>query len=132
MESIAEGATVAAHVVTLFVSESFPADTAFIDFGSPMNFVAWGSITWIDPRSSAFDVNNAIGVDIPFITPDGSTIPTTRVLSGGILGPPGSNNNFRQSALFGFGRSIVFRLRAFPSPNGELACVANGIAITNP
>jgi hypothetical protein len=123
---------VTARVVTLFVHEMDTADTVAIDFGSPTNFVAWTSITWIDPRSSAFDINNAIGVDIPFITPDGSTIPTTRVLSGGVLGPPGSNNNLRQTAFEGFGRSVTFRLRAFPSPNGELACVANGVAITNP
>ena len=122
----------AAHVVTLFVSESRTADTVAIDLGSPTNFVAWGSITWIDPRSSAFDINNAIGVDIPLITPDGSTIHTARVLSGGVLGPPGDFNNFRQSALFGFGRNVTFRLRAFPSSDGELACVANGIVITNP
>jgi hypothetical protein len=118
----------AARVVTLFVSTSFSTATAIIDLGSPTTFVTWGSITWIDPRTSPFDVNNAIGFDIPLV--DG--FPTGTVLSGGVLGPPGSFNNFRQSAFIGFGRRITFRLRAFPLANGELACVANGILITNP
>lgn len=119
----------AARAVTLLVSTSVTTDTVTIDLGSPTNVVAWASITWIDPRTSAFDVNNAIGLDIPFIN---DNVDTVMVLSGGALGPPFSDSNFRQSVLTAVAQKITFRLRAFPLSNGEVVCVANGIVITNP
>jgi hypothetical protein len=124
----------AAHLETLFIHPNRTTDTAIVNLPSPSDFLAWCSIIWINPRTKPFGVGDAIGVDIPFIaaTAESSFLHTEEVLSGGILGDPGESTNLRQSALDSSGQRILFRLRSFPQSDGELACVANCIVITNP
>ena len=123
----------AAFERNLFVSESIPSNIVTVFFPSPQEFVAWGAITWIDPRVGAFDRNNAIGFDIPyFLDENAALVDTNKVFSGGVLGPSGDVQNLRTSSIVSFGRGVVFRLRVYPRTPGELACVANCVAITNP
>jgi hypothetical protein len=125
----------------LYVSQDTPNNNLTIHFCPPPElcpqpFVAWGAITWIDPRVGAFDVNNAIGFDIPQYLDDTGTLKDTqRVFFGGHLhplGPDGDINNLRKSSIVAHGIGVVFRLRIYPQAIPELACVANCVVITNP
>jgi hypothetical protein len=121
----------------LFVWQSSPSSLVTVYFPfPPQAFVAWGAITWIDPRVGAFDMNNAIGFDIPyFLDEHAALVDTEKVLSdpSGDLGPAGNPRNLRKSSIASFGMGVVFRLRVYPRTiPGELACVANAVAITNP
>ncbi|SDZ20104.1 hypothetical protein SAMN05660209_05005 [Geodermatophilus africanus] len=100
--------------------------TVTMDLGSPQTFLAWGAITWID-STATFDRDNAVGIDITHV--DG--VRTGTALQGGDhLGDPGALKNLHQGAVFRFGRTVTFRLRAF---HGEdLNALGYGIAITNP
>lgn len=121
-----------------FVSQSNPSNILVIHFCPPpelcpQRFLAWGAITWIDPRVGAFDANNAIGFDIPYYYADDATLTNTDyVFSGGLLGPPGNIQNLRVSSIIAHGIAVVFRLRIYPTNPPELACVANCVVITNP
>ena len=117
----------------IFVSESGPSSIKTVLFPSAQSFVAWGAITWIDPRVGAFDTNNAIGFDIPYFLDElHALVDTERVFFGGALGPDGDPQNLRKSSIAASGTGVVFRLRAYPRHPGELACVANCVVITNP
>lgn len=128
----------AAFERNLFVSQSNPSNIITVLFLpppqiSPQNFVAWGAITWIDPRVGAFDANNAIGFDIPYIYDENAALTNTEaVFTGGVLEAPGNDQNLRKSSIVGFGIGVVFRLRIYPRNPPELACVANCVVITNP
>jgi hypothetical protein len=129
----------AAFERTLIVSQSTPSATRTIYFAPPpqppllKNFVAWGSITWIDPRAGAFDVNNAIGFDIPVIFDENvAPQPTEAIFTGGALGPLHDGENLRKASIVGVGTGIVCRLRVYPKHPGELVCIANCVVITDP
>lgn len=102
---------------------SFGTVTLTLDLGSPMSFVAWGAITWIDPRSSITGVD-FIALDIQFI----DFVATPQVLN------LGGGNILRQGAVVrSSGRNITFRLRSIPfTGGGDLVCGAEFVVITNP
>jgi hypothetical protein len=94
----------------------------FIDLGAPAEFLAWGVISWIDPKDK-FDGENAVGIEI--VSVDDHLTP--KALSGGALGPDGSPDNFHQGAFHSTGQRIKFRLRAFHTE--DLVCLGYGIVI---
>lgn len=105
---------------------SFGTVTISLDLLSPMRFVTWGAITWIDPRSS-ISGPDFIGLDILSI--DGDLTPQVLNLGGG--------NILRQGAVVRTqvqtGRIITFRLRSIPfTGGGDLVCGAEFVTITNP
>ncbi len=116
----------AAFVREMFARRGAGTSTVTIDLGAPTTFLAWGSVTWIDPLTD-FDRDNAVAIDIPFI--DGNRT-STRLSGGDHLGDSGAFSNLHQGALVRFGRFVTFRLRAFHSD--DLECFGYGIVITNP
>jgi hypothetical protein len=128
--------SMAVFETNIFVSEKSGASvTKTVLFPSVQSFVAWGAITWIDPRVGAFDTNNAIGFDIPYFLDElHALVDTERVFfsDGGALGPDGDPQNLRKSSIAASGTGVVFRLRAYPRHPVELACVANCVVIMNP
>jgi hypothetical protein len=127
----------AAFVRNLFVNgPGNPEVQVTIDLGSAQPFVAWGIITWIDPKAP-FDRDNAVAIDITEI--DGVPTPL-RAIGGDHLGnaePPLDPRNLRQTAVKrdnttvpATGRRVTFRLRAFHGL--DLTAAGNAIVITNP
>jgi hypothetical protein len=100
--------------------------TVTIDLGAPSLFLAWGTVTWIDPTVQ-FDRDNAAAIDIPFV--DGART-STRLSGGDHLGDSGAFSNLHQGALVRFGRFVTFRLRAFHAE--DFNCFGYGIVVTNP
>ena len=82
--------------------------SATVDMGRPRRFLAWGSVTMVDPLTD-FDRDNAVAFDI--FTVDGS-LTSSRVFGGEHWGPSGSGNNVFDGALVGFGRRVTFFLRS--------------------
>jgi hypothetical protein len=103
---------------------SFGTVTVNVDLGtSNTPFVAWGAITWIDPRSSITG-NDFIGLDIQSI--DGME-------TGSILNLGGGNVLRVGAVARSSGRNILFRLRSIPfTGGGNLVCGAEVVVITNP
>jgi hypothetical protein len=83
---------------------------ATIDLGSPREFFAWSSLTYIDSLST-FDRDNACCIEVYRV--DGAKV--NPVAHGGDhFGPEGdSYKNLRPGAFRGFGQTIQFRLRTF-------------------
>jgi hypothetical protein len=73
--------------------------SATIDLGRRRPFLAWGSVSMVDPLAD-FDRDNAYAFDI--FTVDG-TQTASRVTGGEHWGPPGSGNNVFDGAVRGFG-----------------------------
>ncbi|WP_223731907.1 hypothetical protein [Streptomyces purpurogeneiscleroticus] len=114
----------AAATRQLFVNS--PASRSVtIDLGATTTFVAWGSITMLDPRIQ-FDRDNAVVIDIPFI--DGNRT-NTQVFGGDHWGAAGAFSNVHDSAVVRFGRTVTFRMRTFGPDIDAMGC---GIVITNP
>jgi hypothetical protein len=108
---------------------SFGTVTTTVDLVTPTSFVAWGSVTWIDPRA-AIRGRDFVALDILFI--DGQ-FPLK------ILSLPGCDpGQLNIGCLFlgattGFGRTITFRLRSIPfTGGGDLVAGAEFVIITNP
>jgi hypothetical protein len=108
------------------VGNGTATSTVTIDLGSTQVFLAWGDVTYVDPLNN-FDRDNAIAVDIPFV--DGART-STRLSGGDHLGVPGAFSNLHEGAVFRFGRTITFRLRAFHGD--DLNAFGYGLVITNP
>lgn len=85
--------------------------SATVDLGRSRRFMAWGSVTMVDPLND-FDRDNAFAFDI--FTIDGS-LTSSRVHGGEHWGPSGSGNNVFDGAVVGFGRRINFWLRSIHS-----------------
>jgi hypothetical protein len=85
--------------------------SATVDLGRRRRFLAWGSVSMMDPLTD-FDRDNAVAFDI--FTVDGS-LTSSRVSGGEHWGPPGSGNNVFDGALVGFGRRVTFFLRSIHS-----------------
>lgn len=85
--------------------------SATVDLGSHKRFMAWGSVTMVDPLND-FDSDNAFVIDI--FTIDGN-LTSPRVSGGAHWGPPGSGNNVFDGATTGFGQRINFWLRSIHS-----------------
>jgi hypothetical protein len=114
----------AAHTRELFVNS--PATrTAEVFLGPSTTFVAWGSATMIDPRTT-FDRDNAVVIDIPFVN---GFRTSTRVSGGDHWGDPGAFSNIHNTALVRFGDRVTFRVRTFGPDVDADAC---GVVITNP
>jgi hypothetical protein len=82
--------------------------SATIDLGANRPFLAWGSVTMVDPLTD-FDRDNAYAFDI--YTINGSKTPTA-VYGGDHWGPLGSGSNVYQGAWVGYGRYINMWLRS--------------------
>jgi hypothetical protein len=116
-----------AAVRELSASTDHPATVTVIVSESPKTFVAWGTVTWIDPLGqSAVTGLNAVGIDIPFV--DGART-SIRAYGGDHLGAFGALSNLHESALVRFGETVTFRLRVF---GPDLFCVGYAAVITNP
>jgi len=115
-----------AYVRELFARKSSGTATVTIDLGTPRRFVAWGTITYLDPLSD-FDSDNAAAIDITHV--DGIRT-NTRLYGGAHLGDNGAYSNLHETALVRTGRQITFRLRAFHS--SDLECYGSAIVITDP
>jgi hypothetical protein len=116
----------AAFVREMFARRAAGTTTLTVDLGTPQTFLAWGTITWLDPLTD-FDRDNAAAIDITHV--DGART-STRLSGGDHLGDAGAFSNLHQGALVRFGRQVTFRLRAFHSDDFE--CFGYGIVITNP
>jgi hypothetical protein len=98
--------------------------SATIDLGRRRPFLAWGSVSMVDPLID-FDRDNAYAFDI--FTVDG--IQTASRLTGGDhWGPPGSGNNVFDGAVRGFGQRINFWLRTIHS--ADLDTFGVGVVLT--
>ena len=114
----------AATVRQLFVNS--PATRSVtIDLGASATFVAWGSVTMVDPRTD-FDRDNAVVIDIPFVN---GLRTNTQVSGGDHWGDAGAFSNIHDSAIVRFARTVTFRIRTFGPDVDALGC---GIVITNP
>ena len=82
--------------------------SATVDLGRNRRFMAWGSVTMVDPLTD-FDRDNAFAFDI--FTVDGN-LTSSRVHGGEHWGPSGSGNNVFDGAVTGFGRRVTFFLRS--------------------
>ena len=80
--------------------------TVTINLGTRQRFLAWGSVTWLDPQTD-FDRDNAAAIDITHI--DGIRT-STRLNGGDHLGDPGASRNLHQGALVRTGQRITFRV----------------------
>ena len=101
-----------AHRVNLFALKNEGGSaSATVDLGDSRRFMAWGSVTMIDPLSD-FDRDNAFAFDI--FTIDGN-LTNSRVHGGEHWGSAGSGNNVFDGAVVGFGRRINFWLRSIHS-----------------
>ncbi len=98
--------------------------SATVDLGRPRRFMAWGSVTMVDPLTD-FDRDNAFAFDI--FTVDGS-LTSGRVSGGEHWGPTGSGNNVFDGAFVGFGQLINFWLRTIHS--ADLDTFGVGIVLT--
>ena len=85
--------------------------SATVDLGRPRRFMAWGSVTMVDPLND-FDRDNAFAMDI--FTVDGN-LTNSRVSGGEHWGASGSGNNVFDGAVVGFGQRINFWLRSIHS-----------------
>ena len=80
-----------------------------IDLMQPRTFLAWMTVTVIDPTGPP-DRDSAVAADI--FTVDGNRT-ASRVFGGDHFGPDGDNRNVFQGAFFGVGQRITFFLRTF-------------------
>lgn len=85
--------------------------SATVDLGARRRFLAWGSVTMVDPLTD-FDRDNAVALDI--FTVDGA-LTANRVFGGDHWGPEGSGDNVFDGAVVGFGRRVNFWLRSLHS-----------------
>lgn len=85
--------------------------SATVDLGANKRFMAWGSVTMVDPLTD-FDRDNAFAFDI--FTVNGN-LTSQRIHGGEHWGPSGSTNNVFDGAVTGFGRRIEFWLRTIHS-----------------
>lgn len=95
--------------------------SATINLGWKRPFLAWGSVTMIDPLTD-FDRDNAVAFDI--FTVDGQRT-TSRVYSGDHWGPQGAGNNVFDGVVIGYGQFIEFWLRSIHAADLD----AFGVAI---
>jgi hypothetical protein len=84
--------------------------SAIIDLGRPRQFLAWATVTMIDPTLGTFDRDNAVVADI--YTVDGFAT-ADRISGGDHWGPPGNSENVFPGAWVGFGQRVEFWLRVF-------------------
>ncbi len=90
--------------------------TRTVLLGPETLFVAWGTVTWIDPTID-FDTDNAVAIDILRLN---NNVDLPIVWGGG--------RDLHPGAVSGFGSFVTFRLRAFH--NADLECLGYGIVIT--
>lgn len=98
------------------------SDSVTIDLGSQRPFIAWGSVSMIDPLND-FDADNAYALDI--FTIDGE-LTGSKVHGGEHWGAEGSGNNVFEGAVVGNGRFIEVWLRAIHTDDLDafgVACV---------
>ena len=108
----------------LFVSPSIGSATVTFNLGFNRPFVAFLSVTMVDSLID-YDFDNAVAADIFLV--NGAL--TTRLVSGGKWGPPGSGNNVFQGAFVGVGQFVTFFLRR---AGPDIAALAEAVAITEP
>lgn len=85
--------------------------TMDLDLGESLPFVAWGAITWIDPRAR---VTGADFLSAEIAAVDGVPTGVVNDLAG--LEPPA--DPVRRAAVTGTGRVITLRLRSIPFGGG--------------
>jgi hypothetical protein len=85
--------------------------SATVDLGRARRFLAWGSVTMVDPLTD-FDRDNAVALDI--FTVDGA-LTSSQVSGGDHWGTAGSSANVFDGAVAGFGQRISFFLRSIHS-----------------
>ncbi len=101
-----------AHRVNLFALKNEGGSaSATINLGSRRRFLAFGSVTMIDPLRD-FDRDNAVAFDIYRI--DGVKT-SYRVYGGDHWGAHGNSNNVYEGAYVGYGQRIEFWLRSIHS-----------------
>jgi hypothetical protein len=98
--------------------------SATVDLGSTKRFLAFGSVTMIDPLTD-FDRDNAVAFDIYKI--DGVRT-NYRIYGGDHFGDEGANKNVYEGAYVGYGRRIEFWLRSIH--HQDLDTFGVGIVIT--
>ena len=98
--------------------------SATIDLWRRRPFLAWGSVSMVDPLTD-FDRDNAYAFDI--FTVDGN-LTAGRVSGGDHWGPPGSGGNVFDGAVRGFGQRINFWLRTIHS--ADLDTFGVGVLLT--
>ena len=85
------------------------SDLASVDLSRARNFLAWGSVTFIDSLSD-YDRDNGGAVEVYRVDGERQWV----VGSGGDhLHEEGDHRNLRPGAVRGFGRTVTFRLRTF-------------------
>lgn len=100
------------------------SDTVTIDLGRPRPFIAWGSVTMVDPLTD-FDRDNAYALDIYQI--DGATT-GSKVSGGDHWGVSGHTENVYDGAVVGNGRFVRIDLRAKHS--ADLDAFGVGVVVT--
>ena len=109
-----------AQIKPLKVNISVREATETIDLGQPRTFLAWITVTVIDP-TGPFDRTGAVAADI--FTVDGKRT-ARRVFGGDHFGADGNDSNVFQGAFFGVGQRITFWLRVFdPNVDAAAECV---------
>ena len=98
--------------------------SATVDLGRRCHFIAFGSVTMIDPLTD-FDRDNAVAFDIYKV--DG-TRTIYRVYGGDHWGGAGTSNNVYEGAYIGYGRYIEFWLRSIHT--ADLDAFGVGIVLT--
>ena len=105
-------------------AHSFGGASVSIDLGFPRPFLAWATVTMIDPQSS-FNKDNAVVADIYEV--DGVRLPS-RVNGGDHWGSPDNASNVYPGAFAGFGQRIDIYLRAVNI--GDLEAYGEAVALT--
>lgn len=96
------------------------SDSVTIDLARRRPFIAWGSVTMVDPLAD-FDRDNAYALDIYQI--DGATT-GSKVHGGDHWGPEGNIENVYEGAVTGNARYVRFDLRAKHSADLDVFGVA--------
>ncbi len=98
--------------------------SAVVNLGARRRFIAFGSVTMIDPLTD-FDYDNAVALDIFRV--DGNKT-TYRVYGGEHWGSANHADNVYEGAYVGYGQTIEFWLRSIH--HQDLDSFGIGIVIT--
>jgi len=115
----------------LYARSPTGTSTLTINLGAATTFLAWGIVSVIDSLSD-FDRDNAVVMDIPLVN---LVYQPRRLYGGDHFGPGalvdghGDIRNVFPGAVWRFGHSVTFRLRAFHSD--DLACLGYCIVMTD-
>jgi hypothetical protein len=109
-----------ARIMPLKVNISVREASGTIDLLQPRTFLAWITVTVIDP-TGPFDRASAVAADI--FSVDGNRT-ASRVFGGDHFEAAGDDTNVFQGAFFGVGQRINFWLRVFdPNVDAAAECV---------